>query len=48
VPGEKPEPTRNRRGGVSDMGRKREFDEDRMLAVIRDQFWSRGYEATST
>jgi TetR/AcrR family transcriptional regulator, transcriptional repressor for nem operon len=30
------------------MGRKREFDEDRMLAVIRDQFWSRGYEATST
>src|SRR5437667_182856 len=30
------------------MGRKRGFDEDRMLAVIRDQFWSQGYEGTST
>ena len=30
------------------MGRKREFDEDEMLAVIRDQFWSRGYDGTST
>jgi AcrR family transcriptional regulator len=30
------------------MGRKREFDEHRMLAVIRDQFWSQGYEGTST
>ncbi|MGW5475073.1 TetR/AcrR family transcriptional regulator [Streptomyces sp. NPDC004008] len=30
------------------MGRKREFDEEHMLAVIRDQFWSRGYDGTST
>jgi len=30
------------------MGRKRGFDEQQMLAVIRDQFWSRGYDGTST
>ena len=30
------------------MARKRGFDENQMLAVIRDQFWSRGYEGTST
>ncbi|WP_217559267.1 TetR/AcrR family transcriptional regulator [Streptomyces sp. GbtcB6] len=30
------------------MGRTRGFDEGEMLAVIRDQFWSRGYEGTST
>ena len=30
------------------MGRPRGFDKDQMLAVIRDQFWSRGYEGTST
>src|SRR5579859_6066338 len=30
------------------MGRTRGFDMDQTLAVIRDQFWSRGYEGTST
>jgi len=36
------------RGVKIQMGRKRGFDEEHMLAVIRDQFWSRGYDATST
>src|SRR5258706_6863080 len=30
------------------MGRKREFDTGEMLTIIREQFWSRGYEGTST
>lgn len=30
------------------MSRTRGFDKDQMLAVIRDQFWSGGYEGTST
>src|SRR5258708_16169134 len=30
------------------MGRKREFATGEMLTIIREQFWSRGYEGTST
>nr|WSY48922.1 TetR/AcrR family transcriptional regulator [Streptomyces sp. NBC_00886] len=30
------------------MGRTRGFDVDQMLTVIREQFWSHGYEGTST
>ena len=29
------------------MARPRQFDEDKILAAVRDQFWRQGYAATS-
>jgi hypothetical protein len=29
------------------MGRPRTFDKDEVLALARDAFWAKGYEATS-
>jgi TetR/AcrR family transcriptional regulator, transcriptional repressor for nem operon len=31
----------------SNVARPRQFDEDKILAAVRDQFWRRGYAATS-